>query len=222
MTKLNGASPTIFRQIVLGLTFSLLSLLLFLYISVGVLNGDFVNLDNAILTIIYFFRDPLLTPIMHFVSFLGGEFTLLSAAVIVVVLALKKYKKEAVLFAFIVIFGYVLNNLIKHLLEIPRPDIDPLSNEAFYSFPSGHAMNSLIFYGLLAYLIFHFTRNRGLSFLVFALSIILILLIGFSRLYLGVHYPSDVLAGFIAGFWWLTTVIFIAKNFTHQNLTHRR
>ena len=212
----------ILRQIALGIVFSLLSLLLFLEILSEVLSKDILFIDTLVLNFIYSFRDPLLTNIMHFVSFLGGEFMLLSATVIVVFLAFKQHKKEAVLFAFIVLSGYVLNNAIKYLLKVPRPDIDPLSATGFYSFPSGHAMNSLIFYGLLAYFTFHFTRNRGLGVLVSVLSIILIILIGFSRLYLGLHYTSDVIGGFIAGFWLLTTAILIDKTLTFYKLFRGR
>lgn len=209
--------------ILFGIILNFLSLFLFLYISLGVLNGSFVYLDNAILAIIYSFRDPVMTEIMYLASFLGGGVTLLLATIIVVVLAFKKHKREAALFTFAVLFGYALNNAIKYFLKIPRPDIDPLFNAGFYGFPSGHAMNSFIFYGLLAYFIFHFTRNRGLGVLTAIVSAIIILLVGFSRLYLGVHYPSDVLAGFAAGFWLLTTAILIDKTRTFYKLfKHRR
>jgi len=222
MRNLDNTSLMILRQIALGIVFSILLLLVFFKILSEVLIKDALFIDTLVLNFIYSFRDPLLTNIMHFVSFLGGEFTLLSATIIVVLLAFKKHKKEAVLFAFTVFFGYVFNNLVKHLLKVPRPDIDPLSPAGFYSFPSGHAMNSLIFYGLLAYFTFHFTRNRGLGVLVSMLSIILIILIGFSRLYLGLHYPSDVIGGFIAGFWWLTTAIIIDKAWTFYKIFRDR
>lgn len=212
MVKTDRVSSKIF------LVLSFLSLFLFLYISALVLNGRFAYLDSAISEVIYSFRNPMMTGIMHFVTFLGGEFTLLSSVIIVVFLVFKKHKKEAGLFAFIIFSGFALNNFLKYILKVPRPDIDPLSAEAFYSLPSGHAMISLIFYGFLSYFVFHFTRNKRLSVLVLILSIIIILLIGFSRVYLGVHYSSDVLAGFVAGFWWLTTAILIDKTLTSYKL----
>jgi len=208
-------------EIVLGIILSIVSLLLFLKVLAEVLTKDIVFIDTIVLNFIYSFRDPFLTPIMHFVSLLGGEFTLLSATIIVVVFTLKKHKKEAAFFAFIVLFGYVFNIVLKQFLKIPRPE-DPIAVLGFYGFPSGHAMNSFIFYGLTAYFTFHFTRNRGLSVLVAIFFTLLILLIGFSRLYLGVHYPSDVLAGFIAGFWWLTTAILIGKSWTYYKLVKHK
>lgn len=222
MRKIDKASYTIFSEIVLGIVFSLLSLFLFFKIIFEVLTKDIVYIDNLVLNFIYSFRDPFLTQIMHFVSFLGGEFTLLLTAVIVVIFAFKKHKKEAAFFAFTVFTGYVLNNIIKYSLKIPRPNIDPLSHVGSYGFPSGHAMNSLIFYGLLAYFIFHFTKNRGSSVLVAIFLIIIVLLIGFSRLYLGVHHPSDVIGGFIAGFWWLSTAILIDKTLVFYMLVKHK
>ena len=179
-------------------------------------------IDNLVLNFIYSSREPFLTNIMHFVSFLGGEFTLFSSTLITTILVFKKRKKEAVFFALVVLFGHIFNNVLKQVLKIPRPDIDPIDISGSYSFPSGHAMNSFIFYGLLAYFIFHFTRNRRLSVLVATFSIIVILLIGFSRLYLGVHYPSDVIGGFILGFWWLTTAILIDKSWTYYKLVKHK
>ena len=222
MRKLDNTSLTVLRQIALGIIFSLFSLLLFFKILAEVLTKDILFIDSIVLNFIYSFRDPFLTKLMYFLSFLGGEFTLLSSGFVVIFFAFKKHKKEAALFAFIVIFGYVLNSGLKQLLKIPRPDIDPIDISESYSFPSGHAMNSFIFYSLLLYFTFQFTRNRGLRVLVAAFSIIIILLIGFSRLYLGVHYPSDVLAGFVAGFWWITTVIVIDKTLIFYKLFRNR
>jgi len=199
------------KKVLLGTILSFLSLLLFLLIAFGVLNGALIYLDSVILTFVYTLRNPLLTQIMYFTSFLGGGFLLLLAVFTALVFYKKNHKREAVLFFFIVFSGFAINNIIKYLLKVARPDIDPLFSIDFYAFPSGHAMNSLIFYGLLSYFTFHFTKNRGLSVLTAILSTILILLVGFSRLYLGVHYPSDVLAGFAVGFWWLSTAILIDK-----------
>ena len=89
---------------------------------------------------------------------------------------------------------------------------DPLAVALYYSFPSGHAMMSLITYGLLAYFLFVGLPRAWLRVPVSAALILLILLIGFSRLYLGVHYVSDMLAGFAVGGLWLSFCI-TAMNF---------
>ena len=86
----------------------------------------------------------------------------------------------------------------------PDPLIAPLQN---FSFPSGHATSAFIFYGLLAYLIWKTDLNRTYKYLIATVLIIFSLLIGFSRVYLRVHYPSDVVAGFCIGFSWLVVTI---------------
>jgi len=104
-----------------------------------------------------------------------------------------------------------LNNLLKLILKVPRPDLDPLFFAKFYGFPSGHSMMSFIFYACLVYFSFKYLHNTKVKIAVLIASINIIILVGFSRIYLGVHNPTDVLGGFIAGFWWVTTAILIDK-----------
>ncbi|MDR7869037.1 MAG: phosphatase PAP2 family protein [Sporomusaceae bacterium] len=96
-----------------------------------------------------------------------------------------------------------LNFLLKHLFERARPDLFKVINAAGYSFPSGHAMVSLCFYGMVAYLLCRHIRRLPMQLFVYSLAAVLVSVIGFSRIYLGVHYPSDVLGGYFAGGTWL-------------------
>jgi membrane-associated phospholipid phosphatase len=102
----------------------------------------------------------------------------------------------------------LLNRLIKDLFARPRPFFEhPLLLETSYSFPSGHAMESFVVYGMLAYFAVLALRSwRARTAVVFG-SALLVLLIGFSRMYLGVHYFSDVVAGYAAGGVWLSALI---------------
>jgi undecaprenyl-diphosphatase len=104
--------------------------------------------------------------------------------------------------------GAVLNQLLKELFARPRPSFaDPLLSETSYSFPSGHAMLSLITYGVLAYFaVLALQTWRARTAVVFGAAL-LVILIGVSRMYLGVHYFSDVVAGFAVGGLWLSTLI---------------
>jgi len=201
----------IFVEIIVGMFVSISSFIYFITFTEDVLAKQKLFTDTVISQSIYSLRTPELTSVMQFLSFLGGEFILFASVVITVALLLKGCKREAGLFSFAILFGFFLNNIIKYLLKVPRPTIDPLVIESFYSFPSGHAMSSFIFYGILAYLVFHFTRKKRISLIATLLSLTIIFLIGLSRVYLGVHYRSDVLAGFVAGFWWLVTVILVDK-----------
>lgn len=186
---------------------SIISFLLFVTFAREVLDTNGFYIDTAVSQFVYSYRTPLLTDSMHLISFLGGEFILVATCIISVVMFLKGYKKEALLFFFIVTLGSALNIFIKYLLQVPRPTIDPVYVEKFYSFPSGHAMNSFIFYATVSYFVFHLTGNKKWGAIITVISSVLIILIGFSRVYLGVHFPSDVLAGFLAGFCWVVTAI---------------
>jgi membrane-associated phospholipid phosphatase len=102
----------------------------------------------------------------------------------------------------------LLDVILKLIFARPRPSLpDPLLALTSYSFPSGHAMGSMAFYGLLAYLAIQRLSTWRWRVAVVIAMVFLILLIGFSRMYLGVHYLSDVLAGYAAGFAWLVITI---------------
>jgi undecaprenyl-diphosphatase len=104
--------------------------------------------------------------------------------------------------------GEALNLLLKELFARPRPFfVDPLLPVTGYSFPSGHAMVALVAYGMLAYFAILALRSWQARAAVVLGTSLLVLLIGFSRMYLGVHYFSDVLAGFAAGGVWLSALI---------------
>ena len=91
----------------------------------------------------------------------------------------------------------LLNQGMKFILQRPRPTEYRIIEETGYSFPSGHSMVSMAFYGLLIYLIYKHIENKYLKWLLISILSLLIILIGFSRIYLGVHYVSDVIAGFL-------------------------
>jgi undecaprenyl-diphosphatase len=104
--------------------------------------------------------------------------------------------------------GSLLNLALKAMFHRPRPQFDvPITLANGWSFPSGHAMGSLIGYGLLAYIMLRFVRRHWLRMVVLVGMPALVLLIGFSRLYLGVHYFSDVVGGYAAGAVWLSACV---------------
>ena len=104
----------------------------------------------------------------------------------------------------------VLNKILKMLFERPRPDdILQLVQESGYSFPSGHSITSMAVFGTLLYLVQTRMENKKLANRLSALLILLILLIGPSRVYLGVHYPTDILGGWALGIFVATLVLMI-------------
>lgn len=151
-----------------------------------------------------------LTELMKGVTYFASALFLQIAYAILVLsyLILKNYKRAMEITA-IAVGGFLVNYFMKlsfRRIRPPHPLIEPLQN---FSFPSGHATSGFIFYGLLIYLIWK-TRISKLWKYVIAVSLLLFsVLIGFSRVYLRVHYPSDVLAGFCIGFVWLSLTIWL-------------
>lgn len=212
----------VFGEIVVGIALSLVSLILFAFVTHTVLQTPTIQFDTTLSQAVYSLRTPAMTQTMILISFLGADFIVLGAGIVTILLAWRKHKYEAVLFLAVLAIGLLLNIILKVIFQRPRPDFDPILDlSSSYSFPSGHAMNSFIFYSVLAYFVYHFTRNLFLSISAIISAVVIILLVGFSRVYLGVHYPSDVLAGFIAGFFIFVTAIVLEKSFAFRAVVEK-
>jgi undecaprenyl-diphosphatase len=198
-------------EILVGSGLSLFSLGIFSYLSDKVLDSERIFFDHLIIQFFASIQSTLMTNIMLFFSFLGGAFLFIAFSFILVLLIYKKHYRETVIFLIIVLMGAVINALIKMIFARPRPDIAPYLIERDYSFPSGHSMDAFVFYMTLGYLMYHFTRKGKLSLALTALALGVVLMIGASRIYLGVHYPSDILGGYVAGVLWLVSVIVIDR-----------
>jgi undecaprenyl-diphosphatase len=180
---------------------------LFAKISNEVLEKETQAFDQATLLTLRHLHTPLRNQIMIGVTALGQPSVLLIVTLSLGIwLLLKRCRPEAITMVIGTVGALGLNYLLKELFRRARPPIwEHVISVTQYSFPSGHAMISLVVYGLSAYLLaIRFYRWRGL---IFSLSILLILAIGFSRLYLGVHWPSDVAAGYATGIAWLMACI---------------
>ena len=157
------------------------------------------SLDFLILSFFYHLRSPLLNSVMIGITTLGGGALIAFGILVTLFLLIKRYYSKAFQFASIVILGGLFNILLKNIFQRARPQFYPLIKETDFSYPSGHAMNSLIFYLLLSYIFFRITKNTKLSIVFTSFSAFLIALIGVSRVYLGVHYPTDVIGGYMGG-----------------------
>lgn len=158
-------------------------------------------LDETIYNLIIKMQCTTVTGVMLFISFLGSTITLITLAV--ALLLLIKDKKNSRMISFNLILAYIVNNILKLIIRRPRPSVVRIISEKGYSFPSGHAMISFAFYGLLIYLIYKNIKNKKLKYTLISLLSILLLLIGISRIYLGAHYTTDVIGGHIIGFIYL-------------------
>lgn len=151
------------------------------------------------------------TPVARGITFLGGTIFIISSAVLLFIII--KNKKIGFLILANLAIVATLNQLLKHILKRPRPTGYRLIEVSGYSFPSGHSMVSMAYYGFLIYLIYKYVKNKYIKWISICILSIFICLIGISRIYLGVHYTSDVLAGFLISITYLIMYIEIVNKF---------
>lgn len=184
-----------------------ISIIVFLFIVKLLMQDQISSFDTFVYNIVSKLRCEPLTYIFKFLSFLCSTWFLLGVTVLIMIFS--KNKKSAFYIGLNVILCVLLNQLFKHIFMRERPLDINIIIEKGYSFPSGHSMVSLAFYGLFIYLIAHKKMKRNKKFLYCSLLAILVFLIGLSRIYLGVHYASDVIAGFSLAMAYLIIYILI-------------
>jgi undecaprenyl-diphosphatase len=151
-----------------------------------------------------------MTIAMRGISFLGSTIFLTTATIVVLIwFASRKWGREAKLFAITMIGASLLNVTLKLAFKRtrPLPFFGLLAPES-YSFPSGHSLASFCFYGALAAILSGRIKRRKVRLALWVFAVTMFLLIGFSRIYLGVHYTTDVIAGFAAALIWILVVRF--------------
>ena len=172
-----------------------------------IMNGDIVGYKLVSTFLISDFT----TPIAKFITNFGGAIILIGLAFMLFIFI--KNKKIGVSIISNLAIITVLNQLLKIIVQRPRPTEFRIVEESGYSFPSGHSMVSMAFYGYLIYLIYKYVKNKYLKWISIILLSILICFIGISRIYLGVHYTSDVLGGFFISISYLIIYISAVNKF---------
>jgi len=156
------------------------------------------------------------TPIAKFITNFGGAIFLIILTITLFILIKNKKIGLSIILNLIVITG--LNQILKYILQRPRPTEYRLIEETGFSFPSGHSMVSMAFYGYLIYLIYKYVKNKYLKWISIVLLSILICSIGISRIYLGVHYTSDVLGGFLISLSYLIVYTLIVNIYLLEDI----
>ncbi len=163
--------------------------------------------------------EPYVTPtnnkVMLTITFLGRHDFLIPANLLLIAyfLFIKKHRWYSIKVPAIALSSLALMFILKNLFNRHRPLIPLLDEAKGLSFPSGHALMSVTFYGLLIYIVWHSVKDKRLKWTLIVLLLLLIQLIGFSRIYLRVHYTTDVIAGFATGFLWLVISLWVLKQF---------
>jgi len=203
-----------------------LGLLIFAMLTGEMLEGETIGFDRHVLLL---FRNPAdladplgpqsLEILVRDATALGGVLVLsLMCIFVCIYLWLCRQRKLAIFLAISVSVGSLLNTVLKWIIVRPRPDIVPHATDAaLSSFPSGHAMMSTVVYLTLGALLSLSTDDRRIKFYILFWSIFLPLIVGISRLYLGVHWPTDIIAGWIAGATWSLLCLGIYHHFINDN-----
>jgi undecaprenyl-diphosphatase len=182
----------------MSLSFFLIGLIL---IIINIFNdGWVVSLDYRIMEYVYSLRSPSINSFMIWFTDFASHTMMVIMSILIVVFTLLK-KKYYILAVYLITFGISLltSSTLKVIIQRPRPGISPLVDVNGYSFPSGHSMSSFVFYLLLVFVIYSLSNKSRAWIYALLISVPIILLIGFSRVYLGVHYPSDAIGGYFAG-----------------------
>lgn len=161
------------------------------------LNGEVAVMDQAAIALAASLRTDMGTAFFQLLTYLGGGFVLAPlGAVLVIGCFLKGYRREAVVVLVTLLSGEVFNDLLKAVFARPRPvGVHVIDLPDSYSFPSGHSMISPVFYGMIGYLLVKRYQEKRWSGIIQPVAFLLAVLIGLSRVYLGVHFLSDVLTG---------------------------
>jgi membrane-associated phospholipid phosphatase len=163
--------------------------------------------DRSCLLWIHQFANPQIDHLMLFITSLGNPEIVITVFISTIAwLGMKRRYTDGIRFTVVCAGGILINQVMKLFFAKPRPELwKHLISEYSFSFPSGHAVGSMVVYGFIAYILAR--ELPSYRKYIYAIASTLILAIGFSRLYLGVHYPTDIIAGYGVGILWLTTCL---------------
>ena len=188
-----------------------LCLIIVLMMLEDIFENEQLTLDMVVYRLVILnLRSEPLTKIMKVITNLSSAYVLI--AITIGTLLFVKNKKVGLCVASNLVITTLLNQLLKYIIQRPRPDGYRLIAESGYSFPSGHSMVSMAFYGLIIYLIWKMVKNKKIKYISCGILGLLIPMIGFSRIYLGVHYASDVIGGFAISIVYLLLFTNIARS----------
>ena len=194
-----------------------LSILLFLFIWLNLESLSSQNFEHQVSNLVQSFRNDKLTSYMKFVTQVGDLYGYIAIILILgFFLLLKRRFNLVIQIVLVVVSSALLNLVLKSLINRPRPYGEALVKVNFHSFPSGHAMSAIVFYGLMIYFLFEL-KSFNLKVLLSMICVLMIFFIGVSRIYLGVHYPTDVVAGYLGGLSSLCIGLMLIRVFSLQS-----
>lgn len=193
--------------------------LIFLFVFLSIIKNNSVFFDETIISFIEGIRNNTLTSICKVITYLGEAKIILIVAVLLgaYYYFVKKNKQRGILVVFNMVNVAVLNQGIKMLVKRPRP-LNMLVEETGYSFPSGHSMISMGFYGLLIYFVNTSKLSKTKKIIYTIILSFVILAVGFSRIYLCAHYPSDIIGGYMITLSYLILFVMLFNKYIKKDI----
>ncbi len=191
----------------ISLAVAAFSLFLFAWLAEEMRENEVASFDSAIRTWIHGFASSRLTQAMTIISLFGYNVLIVGVIASLAIFLWLRWRRAAAFMAVTMIGAGILDSSLKQAFHRVRPPAFFGIAPTNYSFPSGHALASFCFYSVLAGLIAHRARSKTLRVTVVLLAGLMIAAIGLSRIYLGVHYPSDVIAGYLAAAMWVSAML---------------
>jgi undecaprenyl-diphosphatase len=200
----------------------LLALIVFVYAARIVFIVEGSQFDENVFKTVGPYTTPGRTSFMQFITFLGKHTLLIPLNLgLLAWFIYQKQKWFAIRIAALSLSSVALSFSLKSFFQRERPELQLIGDVGGYSFPSGHALISVVFYGLFIHIVWHEIKLKWLQTILIVLLIVLILLISFSRIYLRVHYASDVIAGLSVGFIWVVLSLRIMHRIEKRYIARR-
>ncbi|MGZ4831078.1 MAG: phosphatase PAP2 family protein [Candidatus Angelobacter sp.] len=200
-------TPLFEAAILASLGTAVLALFLFAWLGNEMLQGDTQSFDQVIREWVHSYASPGMTRAMNAISSLGSSILVAELVIALAAFAWLRWRRAAIWLIVAMVGSLVLDLALKFIYHRTRPTAYFGMAPHTYSFPSGHALCSFCFYGVLAGLLSARTKPLGWRVVIWFTAAALVIAIGLSRIYLGVHYPSDVVAGYLAATVWVGTII---------------
>ncbi|MCL7745647.1 phosphatase PAP2 family protein [Halalkalibacter alkaliphilus] len=184
-------------------------LISFIVLTYFVMTEKTLRIDVKVITYVRTLEHPIVTKGMKALSFVGNTWPVIIISILLLLLIYKLYRKrdEVILFIIVSLGSTGMNQLFKYSFKRERPLFEQLVMESGYSYPSGHSMAAFTLYGIVTFLFWRHIKSALGRTLLVTFCTVMILAIGTSRVYLGVHFPSDVVGAYLlSGFWLFLTI----------------